>query len=209
MSLKGSNNFTLLTVLFVNLAIFAAVVGGTAIVELNADELIRNWTKVLPAGAAVIVVGIVNALPSATAKTRLVFMRWRDPLPGCRAFSELAGTDSRISLPRLKAKLGKFPKAAGEQNALWYSIYKSMESDPAVEQVHRNYLLTRDYTFLALLMGLFLGALAFIYLGNEPAAYIYAFFLIAQFIVVSRAARTHGYRFVTTVLARKCAEQEN
>lgn len=160
----------------------------------------------MPASAAGILVGVLNAQLSALYKYRLVFMRWSDPLPGCRAFSDLAKTDPRVSIDRLKAKVGKFPKPAGKQNALWYSIYKSMEDEPAVKQAHKSFLLTRDYAVFAVMFVFVLGTLAFVQFYSSTIALIYVGFLVLQFGLVVRAARVHGYRFVTTVLARKSAE---
>jgi hypothetical protein len=151
-------------------------------------------------------VGVLNALFSPTAKAQIVFLRWSDPLPGSRAFSKLVKTDSRIDVKKLKAKVGTFPTAPKRQNALWYSLYKSIEDDPAVSTAHKNYLLTRDYAIFAALSVPILGCLAFVQFPTSTMALSYTGFLIVQFVLVVRAARTHGSRFVTTVLARKSAE---
>jgi len=127
-------------------------------------------------------------------------------LPGSRAFSDLIKTDSRIDVTKLKATLGSFPHTSERQNALWYSIYKPMENDPAVRQAHRNYLLCRDYAvFAAILIPVF-GGLAFAQFPSLTTALGYVGLLFIQLVLVVRAARIHGCRFVTTVLARKSAE---
>ena len=51
----------------------------------------------------VIFMGILNA----PMKDRIVFWRWNNPLPGCRAFSKPAGKDHRVKL----AILSKYPPA--------------------------------------------------------------------------------------------------
>jgi hypothetical protein len=160
----------------------------------------------LPSAFIVIAVGVINALFSPTAKARLIFLRWQHPLPGSRAFSEMAKTDTRIDLDKLKAAVGPFPKTPARQNAVWYSLYKSMENDPAVRQVHKSYLLTRDYAVFAALFIPILGGLALVQYPTSTMALSYAGFLVIQFVLVIRAARNHGFRFVTTVLARKSAE---
>ncbi len=161
---------------------------------------------IIPAAFLVVAVGVINAFFSPTAKARLVFLRWNHPLPGSRAFSKLAKTDTRIDLNKLRAKIGAFPKAPGRQNAVWYSLYKAIENDPAVSQVHKSYLLTRDYTVFAALFVPILGGLALAQFPSSTMALSYLGSLVVQFVLVVRAARTHGFRFVTTVLARTSAE---
>jgi len=86
--------------------------------------------------------GVLNAQLSAEAKARIVFLRWRDPLPGSEAFTKHALSDPRIDMAALKATLGPLPVAPREQNALWYKLYKTVGSEPAVSQVHRAFLFT-------------------------------------------------------------------
>lgn len=160
----------------------------------------------LPVAFVVVIVGVLNALFSATAKARIVFLRWSNPLPGSRAFSKLLKTDSRIDVQKLKAKVGTFPRTPERQNALWYSLYRSIEDNPAVNTAHKSYLLTRDYAFFAALFLVVLGGLAVFQFPSPTIALSYVGFLFVQFVLVVRAARTHGARFVTTVLARKSAE---
>lgn len=202
-SLKGINSISLGSVLLANLAAYYALVQGDAIIGLNLIALINNWPQILPAGVALILVGVVNAQLSANAKAKIVFTRWNNPLPGSRAFTELIKTDTRINAANLKKAVGSFPTSPSKQNALWYSLYKSIENEPAVEQVHKNFLFTRDYACLALFILLILGSLGLFQIVSVKAYLVYLGVLIAQFFFVCRAARIHGNRFVTTVLARK------
>ena len=179
---------------------------GDLLLQQNLSFVLPKWHVLLPAAFLVVAVGVINAFFSATAKARLIFLRWEHPLPGSRAFSELAKTDTRIDLDKLRATVGVFPKAPARQNSVWYSLYKSIENDPAVSQVHKSYLLTRDYAVFAALFIPILGGLSFVQFPTSTMALSYTGFLIVQFVLVVRAARTHGYRFVTTVLARKSAE---
>lgn len=153
-----------------------------------------------------ITVGVLNAFFSAHAKARFVFLRWHDPLPASRAFSHFAKVDSRVDIDNLKAKIGAFPKSPRRQNSKWYSLYKATEDAPAVRDAHKNFLLTRDYAVFALLLCLVLAPLAVKQFSSLTMALSYSGFLIIQVVLVVRAARVHGYRFVTTVLARKSAE---
>jgi len=81
-----------------------------------------------------------------------------------------------------------------------------MEDDSAVKQVHKSYLFTRDYSVFAVMLLLVLGPLAFFQFQSSTIALIYVGVLLLQFGLAVRAARVHGCRFVTTVLARKSAE---
>jgi hypothetical protein len=133
-------------------------------------------------------------------------MRWRNPLPGCEAFSRYAKGDERIDFSALERLWGPLPENPREQNALWYRLYKSVDLDPSVEQVHRSFLFTRDYACLALMLAVVLGLVGFVQIPSKRIAAVYFFVLVLQFLVAGQAARIHGKRFVTTVLAIKGAE---
>jgi hypothetical protein len=134
-------------------------------------------------------------------------MAWNDPLPGCKAFTCHALSDPRVDIACLELTHGPLPTAAREQNALWYKLYKSIEQEPAVKQVHRAFLFTRDYTSLALMLVIVLGITGFIQISSTRVALIYLALLLLQFALAGQAARNHGKRFVTTVLAIKGATQ--
>lgn len=189
-----------------NLIVYVALLVGDISGLAVAVAELAKWTAFIPASFLVVIVGILNALFSARCKARLVFTRWSNPLPGCRAFSELAKTDSRIDIDKLREKVGHFPKSPAKQNALWYSIYKSMENDEAIRSVHKSFLLTRDYAVLGAMFLPILGTLAFVQFHSFTMALIYVGSLVLQFALVIRAARVYGNGFVTSVLARKSAE---
>ena len=85
---------------------------------------------------------------------------------------------------------------------MWYRLYKKVENDPAISQVHRDFLLTRDYTALAVLFLIFYGGAGYYSIPSLKIATIYAVLLLIQCIVVRQAAFHYGIRFVTSVLAR-------
>lgn len=138
-------------------------------------------------------------------KARIVFMKWRHPLPGAEAFTRHALSDDRIDLPSLQKEVGQFPTDPREQSALWYKLYRSMRNDPAVAQVHREFLFTRDYACIALMLVVFLGLIGLHEITSRSVALTYWTLLLVQFALVSQSARVHGRRFVTTVLALKSA----
>ena len=74
-----------------------------------------------------------------------------------------------------------------------------------MRQVHREFLFTRDYACLALMMVLVLAPLSFVEAPSFKTALTYTGLLIVQFALVVRAARRHGVQLVRTVLALKSA----
>lgn len=205
-TLKGPNNLALLAIIAANLALYFVLLYGDAFRSLKFDEVFHHLPILLPSTTLVVAIAILNAILTADAKAKFVFLRRTDPLPGSRAFSHFAKTDSRINIDKLREKLGSFPKAPHRQNAVWYSLYKGMEDDPSIRQLHKYYLLFRDYAVFAVLLAVVLGALSFKQFSSLTMALSYTGFLIVQVVLVVRAARVYAYRFVTTVLARKSAE---
>lgn len=205
LSLKDQNKLPLLAIALGNIAVFILLVHGEPAQIADWGGMVTALRRSVPAGLALILVGIVNAQLSADMKARIVFGRWRHPLPGCEAFTRYARNDDRIDLAALERLFGPFPIAPKEQSALWYRLYKSVDTDPSVTQVHREYLFTRDYTCIALMLVLGFGPLGVIKIVSFTTAITYSALIVMQFLVVARAARNHGRRFVTTVLALKSA----
>ena len=205
-SLKSDNKLHLIGVIAGNIAIFYVAIQSNWIIATDWVILGQQLGKILPAGLVLVLVGIINSQLSPESKTRIVFMRWTNSLPGCEAFSRYAGSDPRIDIKSLMEKYGPLPAAPQEQNALWYKLYKSVETDPAVLQVHREFLFSRDYTCLALMMFIVLGTAVLVQAPSMTTGSLYITLLFAQFILARRAARNHGRRFVATVLAIKASE---
>ncbi|WP_374312854.1 hypothetical protein [Dongia sp.] len=206
-SLKDGNKIKILTILVANLIVYYLAVKTDALFATDWSTLANSLVEGAPAGILLILSGIANAQLSPMAKARISFLRWNDPLPGSRAFSHYAQTDPRIDPAALAQKYGTLPTDPKDQNRLWYKMYKSIENEAAVLQVHREYLFTRDYNGLALLMLIGLGIAGVIQIPSLETAGYYAAILLAQFWFTGQAARHHGQRFVTTVLAR-CGAKE-
>jgi hypothetical protein len=205
-SLKDSNRASLVLVMLGNMAAFYIIVKSDSVLIGGLIELVKGWYAALPAGAAFIFTSVGNELLSSEAKARLVFLRWRDPMPGAAAFTMYAKLDPRIDVAALKQKFGPLPKSPRDQNALWYRLYKTVENEPAVFQAHRNYLFTRDYAAASFMFLVILGAAGLWEIPSLTTALLYVALLIAQYLAVRHAAKNHGIRFVTTVLAIKAAE---
>jgi hypothetical protein len=73
----------------------------------------------------------------------------------------------------LRSNLGAFPTDPNEQNALWYKLYKSVAADPSVVQVHRPFLLTRDYAGIAFMLLVVFGAIGFSEIATCKTASLY------------------------------------
>lgn len=163
--------------------------------------------NLLPVGLAVVVTTVTNGLLSANLKARLVFLRWKHALPGHRAFSVYAKKDPRIDFARLQRALGnKLPADPEAENATWYRFYLEVQNVPAVQQVHRDFLLLRDYTGLAALFLVGFGVAAFVVVAKWKVLAFYVGFLVLQLVVVRHVAATYGIRFVCTVLAQKAGK---
>ena len=204
--LKDKTNLRLGAAVLANLIVYAVVINGDRIDAGGWDAAWRAARELLPAAAMLVIITVVNGLIDHHNKARLVFWRWRYPLPGCRAFSVHAKRDPRINVPALRAKLGQFPKSEAEQNSTWYRLYRSIETDAAVAHVHQDFLFTRDFAALSALTIPLLGATAFVQAGFGQRSVLYVTFLITQYGVTSFAAANYGKRFVATVLAIKSAE---
>jgi hypothetical protein len=204
-SIKEGNRVHLGLIVVANSLLLYAVAQTSTISVAGLKALFTESTNLLPVGFAFIVATVANGLLSADMKARLVFLRWKHALPGHRAFSEHAASDPRIDVAKLKRACGnRFPDDPVEQNRLWYRLYKTVENNPSVMQVQRDFLLMRDYTGLAALFVVVFGAAALVEVPSRVSL-IYCLFLVAQFVVVRRAASTYGVRFVKTVLAEKAA----
>ncbi|WP_267424941.1 hypothetical protein [Methylobacterium sp. GC_Met_2] len=206
-SLKDQNRWPLWLTIAANFALFYVISQSDALASVGWQGLLTGAVNLLPVGLALIVTSVANGLLSAAVKARLVFLRWHHALPGNRAFSAHAPADPRIDLERLKKALGKkWPESPADQNRAWYRIYKEMEGEAAIIQVHREFLFTRDYAAFALLFLLGFGTAAVFLISARTVQIGYCLFLLGQFVVVRQAAATYGTRLVTTVLARKAAK---
>jgi hypothetical protein len=202
-SLKDRNRWPLLLIMLGNAAVFYVAVKTNTFVVGGADELFKNWRDLIPIGATFILTNVLNELVTPNSKARLVFWRWHNPLPGSQAFTKYAVDDARIDIGSLAKELGTLPTSPQEQNALWYRLYKSVADESSVAEIHRNYLFTRDYAVVSFLCLLMLGPLGFLMIHSMNTAVTYIGSLALQYILTRQAARNHGIRFVTTVLAIK------
>jgi hypothetical protein len=158
-SLKDQNRWQLWIIVAANSLFLCGVIQADAIKAGGLRAAVVDAQHLVPAGVAVVVATVLNGLLSVEMKNRLVFLRWHHALPGHRAFSRYAVRDPRVDLSALKKEYGgPLPSDPATENVVWYRMYKAVESDHAVRQVHRDYLLLRDYTGLSALFLVLYGA---------------------------------------------------
>jgi len=200
LSLKDLNRPVLALVVVGNVALYLGL-----LFELDSKEvsrLIRNYETYLPATLAAVFAGVLNSQVDPTLKARLVFWRWANPLPGSYAFTRHMNNDPRIDPESLKSLVDPLPTDPVEQNRLWFKWYREFQDDPGISQVHREYLLGRDWASLTVLLTIVLVPIG-LYQMDSGSMLILICVLVAQYLLVKRSAKNHGERFVSTVLAYK------
>ncbi|KQN32681.1 hypothetical protein [Sphingomonas sp. Leaf38] len=157
------------------------------------------------AGIAGIAMLVLQEVFPRPIKEALVFWRLRDRLPGCRAFSEIAPADARIDPTDLAVLIPTAPMNATQQNALWYRWLKAIESDPAIADNHRRFLILRDCAVLLALLALITPALLIWTHGTPRHTLLLSAGLFVAYLIVATSARHAAVRLVGNVIARKVA----
>lgn len=203
-SLKEQNNWKLWLIVAANVLFFYGVLVTNGISLNGLRAVFSEAQSLLPISFAGIVATVLNSLPHSTTKARLVYLRWDNALPAHRAFSRYATQDARINMGTLKKLFkGKLPTEPRAQNEEWYKLFRTVENEVKVYEVHRDFLLLRDYTSLAVLSLVTFGSLGFVLFTTVRTAGFYLLILVVQFLVVRQAAANCGIRMVTNVLALK------
>lgn len=202
-SLKDINRAPLVVAVLGNLAVYYLLMAPSISLEAYAS-IFKSYENLLPSALVAILVGILNAQLGHQTKARLVFWRWHHPLPGSRAFTKHLFSDSRIDPSAIRAHVNPLPTDPKAQNALWYKWLKEFEAKPAIQQAHREYLFTRDWTGLIALMSFPFLALAAWQMEPDSVLYLTAI-LATEYLLVRNAAKKHGERLVTSVLALKAS----
>jgi hypothetical protein len=201
-SLKTQNLPALATGLLVNLALFYGFALDGAFDVSAMLARLATWKTAIPGPLAIILVGIITEQFSAETKARIIFWRWRNPLPGSRAFSKYGPRDSRVDMNRLRSIVGTLPVEPEEQNRVWYQqLYKKVKDELSVVQAHKRYLFYRDYAAISFLLAIVLPIICLWQHTPTPSVTIYTAIMVVQFLVICNAGRTSGIRFVTTVMA--------
>jgi hypothetical protein len=199
-SLKSQNGISLWAFFLFNIVLLVIILFANSF--KGAKLSMEIFFSLRSAGIVVgyVIVFVLNGQLSPHVKARLVFWRWNDPLPGCRAFSHHGIDDPRVNMNALSILHGTLPTGAREQNQLWYKIYKEHQSDISVSKSHRDFLLARDMTSMAFLFFMVAG-IPGLFLSSWPWNFAYFASLLVIYLIMSNLARNHGKRFVTNVLA--------
>jgi len=200
-TLKDQNRWQLWLVIAANTLFLYGVIQANAIELSGIKGVFTDTRNLLSVGFAVLIATVISGFLSADMKARIVFLRWNDALPGHRAFTVYAPRDSRIDLAALTASHGPLPVLPKDQNRLWYRIFKTVDEQPHISQLHRDFLLLRDYTAIALLCLVIYGVSALVLIPSGRVCLFYLALLAAQLAVVRQAAFHYGVRLVTNTLA--------
>lgn len=150
---------------------------------------------------------LFSTLITSNLKAITVFWRFKNPLPGSRAFSIYAAQDARIDINALRKNVGTFPSDAREQNVKWYKLYKLVESEKSVEDSQSNFLLFREVASSSLLLLVIVPATLFAMdFSNAEIKKVFFLFII-QYFLTAVAAKNCGIRFVQSVLAIHAARK--
>jgi hypothetical protein len=202
-SLKDQNRWQVWIIVAANSLFLCGVVQANAIRADGVRAAFADAQNLASVGVAIVVATVLNGLVSADMKARLVFLRWKHALPGYRAFTKYAARDARIDVAVLeKLHGGALPVDPVAQNRAWYGLYKTVENDQAVRQVHRDFLLLRDFTALSALFFALYGAAGLYAIPSLKVGFVYLLLLAGQYAIARQSASNYGIRMVTTALAR-------
>ncbi|NQT62979.1 MAG: hypothetical protein HQ556_08495 [Candidatus Marinimicrobia bacterium] len=202
-SLKSQNRPALTAFIIYCLAVYIVFTTGTtefwkSLIE-RFDAL--NSKDGMVAFIAPILCVVITGILSVSIKEALVFFRYKNALPGHRAFSKLAHKDKRFKAADIENKMGIIPEDPDEQNAEWFKLYKRYESDTSIIEAHKIFLLTRDLTAISFIF-LILGTASFsLQQQVSSPAFRYFIYMLVHYLSIGLAARNYGNRFVTNVFA--------
>lgn len=207
LSLKTKNLPYLATFLLAQGALHLFVLGLITASSLTATAA-PNWSISATATSLLMVVALVlSDVLGDDTKARLVFWRWRNPLPASAAFSRHMHEDDRIDPALVDQRHGPLPAEPKQQNRHWYNqIYKPNRDKPGIAQAHGRYLLLREVTAISAVLAPPLAASAFIFSSRDHTwTTAYAVGLALQYLVTSIAAANSGVRLVKNALAEASA----
>jgi len=206
-SLKDQNAWLIRAAMIAHIVAFAAVsmrplqLLGTdtrgLMVKLQAAALPGSASLGLIVIASLILLGLV---PSAL-RDKLVHLRWSDPLPGCRAFTEVGPSASHVNMSAIENKHGPLPTAPSEQNQLFYRIYRDYRDDVGVLDAHRRYLAARDIGTITAMLVIPLPLLSWAITRDGTRSVSYCAALLVIYLLCALAAKNYSRRMVEHVLA--------
>lgn len=208
--IKSENRKWLIGYLLLHVVVFALFSGLINFNLIDADQLIsklKNPQSFISLTAAILII-VLEGIFKNTLKEFLVFWRFKNRLPGHRAFSHIGVSDPRIDMERIKQLFPDgLPVDPKKQNNEWFRLYREHQDDLQVFHSHKAFLLTRDLTSLTIVF-IPLAILGHFLLGSKPQMLVYhLLILVLLFVVISLSARHYGERFVANVLVEASIRQ--
>ena len=208
--IKSENRKWLISYFLLHVVIFALFSSHINFSLVEADQLIlklKNPHGFIPLTAAILII-VMEGIFKNTIKEFFVFWKFKNRLPGHRAFSHIGPSDPRIDMERVKQLFPHgFPVDPKKQNNEWFRLYRQYQDELQVFQSHKAFLLTRDLTSLTVVF-IPLSILGHFLLGSEPQMLVYhLLILVMLFMVISLSAKHYGERFVANVLAEASIRQ--
>lgn len=175
------------------------------------QELISLFNKVNSVNSLAVAIApllsfILSGLLSSNFKAIIVFWRIKNPLPGSRAFTDIAPKDPRIDMGLLKSKVGSVPTEPGEQNKVWYGLYKQVERKISVDLAHKHFLLARDLAAISFLFIIITPWPLLFFSRNLVLSVIYTTVIIVEYVLFCVIGQNSAKQFVSNVLAEYCCK---
>lgn len=199
-SLHRQNVIPLVGVVVADSVLLFMLLNGWEISEETSTRLIalRAITSLIAGTAVLLLAGFFPA----GLKDVLVFWRFRDVLPGHRAFSDRTLSDPRIDTEKLRRNITfTFPAEAREQNSAWYRLFKKVEAEGSVEHCNHNFLLFRELAAISALATVISIGLSVIKPNMKYVTEVATIVFALQYLLAAISSANYGRRLVTTVLA--------
>lgn len=209
-SLKAENGKAIWLLVSADFVVIVLALTGFAFTQASLSELAQSALVrgLLFAAVGPLIAVFLNDLLPSNTKASIVFWRFKDALPGHRAFSEHAESDPRIDMAVLKKKIGEFPQSPRDQNTCWYRLYQKHQSNVIIKDSHKRFLLFRDSCSLTLLIIAIAGIASTMSRVSLGVQALLLGGLAVQFFWLTLSARNTGIRLVQNVLALESADSE-
>ena len=201
--IKSENRKWLIGYLLLHIVIFALISNLINFSLIDADHLIsklKNPQGFIPLTAAILII-VLEGILKNSVKEFLVFWRFKNRLPGHRAFSHIGPGDPRIDMEKVRQLFPRgIPVDPKEQNRAWFHLYRHYQNELQVFHSHKVFLLTRDLTSLTVIFVPFAILGHFLFGNNSQMLIYHLLIIVVLFVVISLSAKHYGERFVANVL---------
>ena len=209
--IKSENRKWLIGYFTLQIVIFAMFTGYVDFSLMDANQFIAKIKApqgFVPMAVAIFII-VMEGLFTNTVKEILIFWRFKNRLPGHRAFSIIGPRDPRIDMEKITSLFSNgLPTTPKKQNNEWNKLYRDYQNTLQVFHSHRAFLLTRDLASLTVLF-IPLSAFGHFLFESKPIMLGYnLLILFGLFVIISISARNYGKRFVANVLVEALNQQK-